>query len=296
MIVSEPRAGVGRQELERTLSTTLGSPREARWLIEDAVGRDASGAALSDEQVACLRRLAERRVSGEPLQYVLGHWPFRELDLLVDPRALIPRPETEWVTDVALVELDRVLAGGGAPQVVDLGTGTGAIALSIATERSEHGVRVIATERDPAVLELARTNRDRVALRLDSARRVELRVGPWWDALDPGERGRISLVVSNPPYVAAVEWELLDPVVRDHEPYTALVAAAGSDATPGFADIEAILAGAGGWLTRPGAAVIEIAPTQAAAALAAAGQFGCTESLVLADPAGRPRALVARWG
>jgi release factor glutamine methyltransferase len=282
--------------LERTLTTALGSPREARWLIEDTVGWDASGEALPDEQVARLRRLAERRVSGEPLQYVLGHWPFRELDLLVDSRALIPRPETEWVTDVALVELDRMVAGGGAPKVVDLGTGTGAIALSIATERSDHGVQVIATERDSAVLELARVNRDRVALRHHAASRLELCVGPWWDALDPAERGRISLVVSNPPYVAAVEWELLDPVVRDHEPYTALVAGPGSDATPGFADIEAILAGAGAWLTRPGAAVIEIAPAQAAAALVAAERFGCTESRVLADLAGRPRALVARWG
>jgi len=294
--VSEPRVGGERRELERTLTTALGSPREARWLVEDAAGGDTSGGALSEVQVARLRRLAERRVSGEPLQYVLGHWPFRELDLLVDARALIPRPETEWVTDVALVELDQMLAGGGAPKVVDLGTGTGAIALSIATERSDHGVQVIATERDPAVLELARVNRDRVALRHDAARRVVLRVGSWWDALDPAERGRISLVVSNPPYVAAVEWELLDPVVRDHEPYTALVAGPGSDATPGFADIEEILAGAGAWLTRPGAAVIEIAPAQAAAALSVAERFGYTESRVLADLAGRPRALVARWG
>ena len=294
--MSEPRVGGERRELERPLTAALGSPREARWLVEDAAGADTSGGALSEVQVARLRRLAERRVSGEPLQYVLGHWPFRELDLLVDSRALIPRPETEWVTDVALVELDRMLAGGGAPKVVDLGTGTGAIALSIATERSDHGVQVIATERDSAVLELARVNRDRVALRHDAARRVVLRVGSWWDALDPAERGRISLVVSNPPYVAAVEWELLDPVVRDHEPYTALVAGPGSDATPGFADIEAILAGAGAWLTRPGAAVIEIAPAQAAAALVAAERFGCTESRVLADLAGRPRALVARWG
>lgn len=294
--MSEPRVGGERRELERPLTAALGSPREARWLVEDAAGADTSGGALSEVQVARLRRLAERRVSGEPLQYVLGHWPFRELDLLVDSRALIPRPETEWVTDVALVELDRMLAGGGAPKVVDLGTGTGAIALSIATERSDHGVQVIATERDSAVLELARVNRDRVALRHDAARRVVLRVGSWWDALDPAERGRISLVVSNPPYVAAVEWELLDPVVRDHEPYTALVAGPGSDATPGFADIEAILAGAGAWLTRPGAAVIEIAPAQVAAALSAAERFGCTESRVLADLAGRPRALVARWG
>jgi release factor glutamine methyltransferase len=282
--------------LERSLADALGSPREARWLMDDAAGEGASRGAISREQADRVSRLAERRASGEPLQYVLGHWPFRQLDLQVDQRALIPRPETEWLTDVALSELDRLLARGGVATVVDLGTGTGAIALAMATERSTHGVRVIATERDPAVLELARTNRDRVATRLEAAHDVELRVGSWWDALDQGDRGRISLVVSNPPYVAAIEWELLDPVVRDHEPYSALVAGPGTDATPGFADAETILAGAAEWLGRPGAAVIEIAPTQATAAAAAAERFGCTEALVLVDLAGRPRALVARFG
>lgn len=294
--MSAPEPMTDRRALENTLANELGSSREARWLIEDALGEGASRGAISKEQADRASRLAQRRVSGEPLQYVLGHWPFRQLDLLVDSRALIPRPETEWVTDVALVELDRMLASGGVAKVVDLGTGTGAIALAIATERSAHGVQVIATERDPAVLELARTNRDRVALRDAAAQGVELRVGSWWDAVDSAERGRISLVVSNPPYVAALEWELLDPVVRDHEPYTALVAGPGSDGTPGFADVEAILAGAAVWLARPGAAVIEIAPTQAEAAVGAADRSGCTEARVLADLAGRPRALVARYG
>lgn len=294
--MSGPRAGTNRRALERTLASRLGSANEARWLVEDAIGRDASGDALSDEQADRARRLAGRRSSGEPLQYVLGHWPFRELDLLVDPRALIPRPETEWVTDVALAELDRLVADGGTPVVVDLGTGTGAIALAIATERSEHGLRVVGTDRDPDALELARVNRDRVAQRHAAAGRVELRAGSWWNALDPADRGRISLAVSNPPYVAAVEWEMLDPVVRDYEPYRALVAEPGSENTPGFADVEAILTGGREWLARPGAAVIEIAPSQSAPALAAADRSGSSESKVLSDLAGRPRALVARWG
>ena len=288
--------GADRRRLEHSLGIVLGSEREARWLIEDAVGPRPATGPLDQQAEQRARRLAERRASGEPLQYVLGHWPFRQLDLLVDARSLIPRPETEWVTDVALGELDRLLAQGAMATVVDLGTGTGAIALAIATERFAHRVRVVATERDPAVLELARANLERVALRHEGARSVELRVGSWWDALDPSQRGRISLVVANPPYVAAVEWELLDPVVRDHEPYAALVAGPGSEATPGFADVEEILAGVGEWLARPGAAVIEIAPTQAGAALAAAQRFGCPEPRVLPDLAGRPRALVARFG
>jgi release factor glutamine methyltransferase len=295
MTAPRPRAGADRRALERAVADDLGS-REARWIVDDAAGPDAPPGVLSIEQADRAHRLAERRASGEPLQYVLGHWPFRELELAVDPRALIPRPETEWLTDVALVELDRLLAAGAAPLVVDLGTGTGAIALAVATERSTHGIRVIATELDPDALELATANRDRVALGHDAARAVELRQGSWWAALDPADRGRISLMVTNPPYVAALEWELLDPVVRDHEPYRALVAGPGADATPGFAEIETILAGAGSWLARPGVAVIEIAPTQSAAALGGAERFGAADATVLSDLAGRPRALVARWG
>jgi release factor glutamine methyltransferase len=225
---------------------------------------------------------------------VLGHWPFRELDLIVDERALIPRPETEWVTDVALAELDRLLASGARPRVLDLGTGTGAIALSIATERADHGVEVTATDRDPAVLELARLNQDRLTGRPGVAR-VRFRAGSWFDAVDDADAGTFSLIVSNPPYVDAHEWEFLDPVVRDHEPYGALVAAPGSDTTPGFAEIERIVGQAGHWLGRPGVLVVEIAPAQAEAARRSAERSGSSEVTVLDDLAGRPRALVARF-
>jgi release factor glutamine methyltransferase len=288
---SEPRGD--RRAVERSVIATVGSTREGRWLIDDVAG---SADRLSEAQAARAWALAKRRGDGEPLQYVLGHWPFRELDLLVDWRALIPRPETEWVTEVALVQLDRLLADGAAPTVVDLGTGTGAIALAIATERAAHQVEVTATDHDPAVLELARANQLRVAERHDGAQRVRFRVGSWWEALETEARGRVSLAVSNPPYVAAAEWELLDPVVRDHEPYGALVAGSGADGTPGFAAIETILQDAPGWLGRPGAVVIEIAPAQAPAARRAAEGLGSSEAVVLADLAGRPRALVARWG
>ena len=246
---------------------------------------------MSAEQERRARQLAARRQAGEPLQYVLGHWPFRHLDLLVDRRALIPRPETEWVTDVALAELDRLVALGAPPRVVDLGTGTGAIALSVATERAAYGVEVTGTDLDPEALALARANHGRVA----GDARVTWRAGSWWDALETSERGRVTLVVANPPYVAPVEWELLDPVVRDHEPYGALVAGPGSDGTPGFAAVEAILFGAPAWLGRPAAAVLEIAPSQQAAAVRAAERCHSADARVLADPAGRPRALVARW-
>lgn len=285
--------GADRRSLEKSLAATLGSDREARWIIEDAF--DPYTGVPPGDAPSRARSLAERRAAGEPLQYVLGHWPFRNLDLLVDRRALIPRPETEWVTDVALAELDRLLAVGGAPTVLDLGTGTGAIALSIAVERSGLGLEVIATDVDPAALELAARNSERVAERDAAAGVVVLRAGSWWEALDSRERGRISLVVSNPPYVAAEDWTHLDPMVREHEPYGALVADAGRDGTPGFACIEAILSGAGQWLTRPGVAVIELAPPQADAAVRAAERLGAAEAMVLPDLAGHPRALVARF-
>ncbi|MGH8995584.1 MAG: N5-glutamine methyltransferase family protein [Acidimicrobiales bacterium] len=287
---TEPWDGIERRRVRRALATALGSDHEARWLLEDVAGAGSPDAALRGEAAARVRELAGRRESGEPLQYVLGHWPFRQLDLLVDARALIPRPETEWLVDVALAELDRTLADGGNGKVVDLGTGTGAIALAIATERHGHGVDTVATDLDEAVLELAEENRARAG-----GPTVEFRQGSWWDALDADDRGRVALVVANPPYVAAVEWELLDPVVRDHEPYGALVAGPGRDGVPGLADVESILAGAGEWLARPGAAVIEIAPTQERAARLAARRAGATDAEVLADLAGRPRALVARW-
>jgi len=293
--MTEASASTGeeqRRSLERSLTETVGSLREARWLLDEALSGEEGP--ISEDQQARARRWAERRSSSEPLQYVLGHWPFRELDLLVDERALIPRPETEWVTDVALAELDRLLASGAPPRVLDLGTGTGAIALSIATERGDHHVEVIATDRDPAVLELARLNQDRLTERPGVAR-VRFRAGWWFDALEDADVGTFSLIVSNPPYVDAHEWEFLDPVVRDHEPYGALVAGAGSDATPGFADVEKIVGHAGHWLGRPGVLVVEIAPAQATAAQRCAEHAGCSEVAVLDDLAGRPRALVARF-
>jgi release factor glutamine methyltransferase len=287
--VSRPPApGGAREDLAGFLAEGIGA-REARWVLDEVA--PARGRPVSAEQEGRARELAKRRKAGEPLQYVLGHWPFRHLDLLVDRRALIPRPETEWVTDVALAELDRLVALGAPPTVVDLGTGTGAIALAVATERAGYGVKVTGTDVDPEALALAAENRSRIA----PEAAVSWRVGSWWEALEPSVRGTLRLVVANPPYVAPLEWEVLDPVVRDHEPYGALVAGPGSDGTPGFAAIEAILSGAPQWLARPGTAVIEIAPSQQTSAEWAAGRCGAAEARVLTDLAGRPRALVARF-
>jgi release factor glutamine methyltransferase len=229
------------------------------------------------------RQLVARRAAGEPLQYVLGRWGFRQLDLFVDRRVLIPRPETEQVVEVALGEL-RHLPGEDLV-IVDLGTGSGAIALSLAAE-GEKGA-VWATDHSADALVVARANLAGMAGR--AATRVRLAEGSWWEAL-PGElQGRVSLAVSNPPYVSSGEMATLPEVVADWEPRDALEAG-----PTGLEAIELIVTGSPGWLARPGALVVEIAPHQAAAVTALARSAGFSSVRVEADLAGRQRAVVAR--
>jgi release factor glutamine methyltransferase len=229
------------------------------------------------------RRLVERRAAGEPLQYVLGRWGFRQLDLFVDDRVLIPRPETEQVVEVALGELRQL--PGPDPVIVDLGTGSGAIALSLAAEGGKGAVW--ATDHSAGALAVARANLAGMAGR--AATRVRLVEGSWWDAL-PGElQGRVSLAVSNPPYISSREMATLPEVVAAWEPHDALEAG-----PTGLEAIEVIVAGSPTWLARPGALVVEIAPHQAGAVGALARAAGFSDVRVETDLAGRERALVAR--
>ncbi len=246
----------------------LGSPAEARWLSRYAPPGE-------------IEALVERRLAGEPLQYLLGEWAFRTLTLTVDRRALIPRPETEQVVEEALDLLRWVRC----PVVVDLGTGSGAIALSVAAEVEE--AQVWATDVDAGALALAAENRARTALP------VALRRGRWFAALPAELRGRVDLVISNPPYVSAEEWPALDPEVR-REPKVALVAGPGTDGTPGLAAIEEVLLGAPAWLGPAGAVVVEVAPQQAGSAAAMARRAGFADVRVARDLAGRERTVVAR--
>lgn len=236
---------------------------------------------VSDRARPFVEDLVARRAAGEPLQYVLGHWAFRRLDLMVDRRVLIPRPETEQVVEVALREVRSL---GSAPKVLDLGTGSGAIALSIATEVGD--ARVWATERSPAALAVARANLAGIGSL--AASRVRLAEGSWFEPLPAELRGRVQLVVSNPPYVA--EGEELPEVVAAWEPREALYAG-----PTGLEAVAEIVEQAPAWLARPGVLVVELAPHQAAAACAlAAASFDEVE--VRPDLAGRDRALVARLG
>jgi release factor glutamine methyltransferase len=220
--------------------------------------------------------MVERRRAGEPLQYVLGSWGFRTVDLLVDRRVLIPRPETEWVVEQALRRLpeDRPVTA------VDLGTGSGAIALSIAAERPN--ATVVATDASPEALAVARANLAGIGR---AATRVSLHEGSWFDAVPRDLRGAVDLVISNPPYVAP--HDELPPEVADWEPMVALV--------PGPTGLEAvteILGASAGWLRPGGWVVCEIGETQGAAVLELAA--GYAEAEVLPDLTGRDRMVVAR--
>ena len=285
---------VGCRELVDELTALLGGARhEARFIVEELLGPGAGGGGGPDDVRAPVaetaRAMAARRSAGEPLQYVLGHWAFRTLDLAVNPHVLIPRPETEQVVEVALAEL-RAL-GVGQPVVVDAGTGSGAIALAVAAEVP--GAVVWGIDDSADALAVAAANLARVERDPGLRGGVTFVVGSWLEPLPPALRGAVSLVVSNPPYVAASEWQHLPDEVRA-EPRPALVAPAGRDGTPGLACVETVLEQALAWLARPGVVVVELAPHQAEAGAAAASALGYDEVRVEPDLAGRPRAVVAR--
>jgi release factor glutamine methyltransferase len=256
---------------------------DARRIVERASGWEASDLARhlddapTERAVAHFDAMVARRAMGEPLQYVVGAWGFRTLDLLVDARVLIPRPETESVVQAAI---DAV--GARRPlTAVDLGTGSGAIALSLAVEL---GAEVWATDESADALAVARAN---VAGR--GVTTLRLCEGDWYGALPSDLRGRVDLIVSNPPYVAA--GDELPAVVRDWEPVDALVAG-----PTGLEDIERIVRDAPAWLARRGVLVVELAPHQADAVAQLARDAGFHTVDVRPDLAGRPRALVARVG
>lgn len=285
-----PRApgNVSWRDLVGRARARLGSAAEARRIVEQASGHEGADYHAGLDQaptplaLAAFERMLERRLAGEPLQYVLGRWAFRSLDLMVDRRVLIPRPETEAVVEVALDELRRLDPKRAV--AVDLGTGSGAIALALAAEVPD--AEVWATDVSGDALAVARAN---LAGLGRCGTNVRLAEGSWYRALPPVLRGRVHLVVSNPPYVARAEVADLAPEVARWEPLDALVGGA-----TGLEQVEAVVVGAPGWLARPGVLVVEIAPHQAAAAMGLAFEAGFVDVDVRPDLAGRLRALVGR--
>jgi len=233
---------------------------EARWVVEEASGWEGSDHfARLDELaptagVASFQQMVSRRCSGEPLQYVLGHWSFRRLDLAVDRRVLIPRPETEVVAGIAIEELVRGRSAhlDGSPSVVvDLGAGSGAIGLSVAVE-GPPGTQVWLTDVSVPALAVARANLAGIGR---AGVNVFIAEGAWFDALPNELAGMIDVVVSNPPYVA--DHETLPDEVAEFEPSLAL-----RSGPTGLECYSELAASARHWLRPDGALVVEIAPHQ----------------------------------
>jgi release factor glutamine methyltransferase len=268
------------EALVSELAGLVGSRREAIWIVEHVVASE-----VADPRSVALA-LARRRMAGEPLQYLLGSWPFRTLELELSPAALIPRPETEQLVEVALDRLRRVAPGSGPLVVVDLGAGSGAIGLSVAVE--------LAGERQ-FELHLSDLSADALALAGRNAARLGvdawLHEGSWFEALPETLIGRVGLLISNPPYVPCELAGSLDPVL-DHEPSGALYAQSGSDGSPGMAEVESILDGLRPWLAPRGLLAVEMGEDQVRPALALAGARGLVELAAFEDLAGRPRGIV----
>ena len=222
---------------------------------------------LSDGAFDELERLVGRREQREPLAYVLGEWGFRRLTLKVDERVLVPRPETEVVVERCLA----LISGLAEPRVLDVGTGSGAIALAIADEHP--GARVIGIDVSAAVLEVARANGVLTGLAAEFLQ---------WNLFDGLPHGPWDLVVSNPPYVRPDEIGSLQPEVRDWEPRLALV---GDGAT------EAIARGALGSLHAGGALVLEVSDGDAGRVAAVLRQLGYADVVVTEDLARRDRVV-----
>jgi release factor glutamine methyltransferase len=277
-------------ETEARLSAVSDSPAtETRWIIERASGYEGVEFVRGLDENVTERGMhfhdlmVERRLSGEPLQYVLGRWAFRTLDLFVDPRVLIPRPETEMVAGIA-INAAKAMRSNGSDRltVVDLGTGSGAIGLSVAVEVERADVWI--TDNSIEALNVARSNLVGIGRAATRVRTVE---GSWFEALPSELLGSIDIVVSNPPYVA--DSDDIDDIVREWEPASALFA--GAD---GLDDIRVILNESVSWLRPGGVIVLEMDPRQIPIARELALALGYVDLEIHADLAGRDRALLAQ--
>ena len=266
LTVSAALAGSGLPRIEAEILLCHAAGQDRTWLY--AHGSDPLAPAVA----ATYAKFVARRQAGEPIAYLIGRREFWNLQLEVGPAVLIPRPETELLVEAALARCPD------ARQIVDLGTGSGAIALALANELP--AAHVVATDASEEALAVARVN-----ARINDIANIEFRHGRWFEALDPGER--FDLIVSNPPYIADADPHLARGDLR-FEPRGAL--AAGPE---GLDDLTAIIAGAPAHLAPGGWLLFEHGHDQQdrVAALLDAGGWQ-VERLV--DLASQPRALAAR--
>lgn len=280
-----PELAVSRRDVLADAAAVLGRAgfaeprREALRLWAEITPGAGEALVLEPDQAADaadrgrLRDLVRRRIAGEPFAYVVGRAGFRRLVLRSDRRALIPRPETEGLVDLLL---ERVRGGRAA----DVGTGTGCLALSLATE-GDFG-QVIATDLSRDAIALARENRREVA----AAAPVKLVLG---DLCAPLADASLDALVSNPPYLTTAEYAALDPAVRHWEPASALESGAdGMAATLGLLTEARRVLKPGGWIA------LEVDCSRAGVAAAQARELGWSEVIVETDLFGRERYLLAR--
>lgn len=232
---------------------------------------------LNGRELEMFRGVVRRRLKHEPLQYIVGSAAFRHLELLVDQRVLIPRPETEVLTGVAV---DWARRRGGSRTALDIGTGSGAIALSLVYEKAAE--RAVATDLSQDALAVARSNAERHGL----LERLEFRAGSVWRAV--GDEEQFDIVIANPPYIAPEERPMLQPEVRDWEPATALFAP-----DQGLAVIREIIGGAHRHLRSGGLLALEVATTHARQVADEIDAAEFSDIQVARDLAGRDRVVTA---
>ena len=263
-----------RADAEELVSRLLGMGRGDLHLDRER--------ALVPAEVERLESWLTRRAAGEPVQYITGRAAFRGLDLAVNPSVLVPRPETEGLVEAVLDVLRAEAGRWRAPRVLDLGTGSGAIALAIAAEYP--AAVVAASDASEAALATAEENANALGL----SARVRFARGDWFGAVGGDER--FEVVVSNPPYVATGEWDLLPDDVRRFEPQQALFSGAtGLEALREIVDDAPLHLVAGGLLA------LELAEMRAAEVAGwLEGAHDWSGVTLLDDLAGRPRVLLAR--
>ncbi len=276
------------RQLWNETAEVLGARHEARWLCEVATSLDDDDfdaeldTAVTQRMVGHLDAMVARYRAGEPLAYVLGRWSFRHLDLSVDDRVLIPRPETELVAEVAI---ELMVARPTPRMVADLGTGSGAIGLAIATELPLEGTGVWLTDVDDGALAIARANLAGIGR---AARNVRIAEGSWFEALPSPDEMRFDLIVSNPPYVAVGSPDLASSVA-DWEPARALLA--GDDGLDAY---RTIVPGARAHLADDGWLVLEIGADQGDAVRSLLVDAGYESVEIRPDLAGRDRIALGR--
>jgi len=261
---------------------------EAKWMIEEVSGvtnlHDYQEQA-KPIQLKRLSKLIARRLTGEPLQYVLGRWQFRELDLFVDDRVLIPRPETEILVGYALEECKskkNQLDEARSLNVADLGCGSGAIGLSIAREIQE--VSVWCTDVSEGAIAVTRANLAGLGM---VGQKVSISQGSWFEALPQEMLEKFDVIISNPPYIS--DSEELPPEVSEWEPSSSL-----RSGPLGTEDLSFLLNNSIEWLSAEGQLILELAPMQADQMVEEAKNLNFREVQLRNDLTGRDRVLMAK--